>query len=131
MKKVVRVVKLNNFNFVTSARSIDNLVTTSRYTLFNFLPKVALSHFSKLPNLLFLLAAASQLYEPLTVGVPLAFVLPAAVATILAVIKELVEDVGRTIRDKKVNDRYFKRLDPYTGQVSLVKSFKIQPGDVI
>lgn len=89
------MVKLNNFNFVTSLGKSNNYISTSKYTLLNFIPKAFCAHFSKFINLLSLLLAITQFFEELKVGFLGSFIAPCLMATLISFAKELLEDLDR------------------------------------
>jgi magnesium-transporting ATPase (P-type) len=82
----------------------NNLITTKKYNIFNFIPKSLLYQFSRLSNVYFLFTAIIQsipIISPLTsltAIIPLIFVLG------VSMIRELIEDLVRNNSDKLNNE---------------------------
>lgn len=55
----IRVVKLNNFNFVGRSGHLQNYISSRRYSWASFLPVVLFNHFKYFQNMLYLLIGLS------------------------------------------------------------------------
>jgi magnesium-transporting ATPase (P-type) len=120
----------------------DNNITTSKYTLFSFLPKGLLYQFSRLSNVYFLFTAIIQsipIISPLTsltAIVPLIFVLG------ISMIREVIEDLSRHNYDNLNNEeevivlrenKFVKSMSRTLrhGEVILLYENKSIPADMI
>ena len=120
----------------------DNLITTTKYNVFTFIPKSLLYQFSRLSNVYFLFTAIIQsipLISPLTsltAIIPLIFVLG------ISMIRELIEDLVRNTYDNLNNNeevivlrnnRFVKSVSKTLqyGEIILVYENKNIPADMI
>ncbi|KAL5004459.1 hypothetical protein ScPMuIL_017915 [Solemya velum] len=106
----------------------NNRVVSSRYTLWNFLPKNLFEQFQRIANFYFLCVGIIQLLidspvSPATSIVPLVFVVA------VTAIKQGYEDWLRHKTDKEVNNRpaYVLR----NGSLTRIKSMNIKVGDIV
>ena len=120
----------------------NNLITTTKYNIFNFIPKSLLYQFSRLSNVYFLFTAIIQsipLISPLTsltAIIPLIFVLG------VSMIRELIEDLVRNNYDKINNEeevivfrnkRFIKSMSEtlQCGEIILVYENRSIPADMV
>ncbi|KAK9080934.1 hypothetical protein Syun_031331 [Stephania yunnanensis] len=85
----------------------DNYVTTTKYTLANFLPKSFFEQFRRVANLYFLLAGCLA-FTPLAPYAAVSAILPLVVVIGATMLKEGVEDWRRRKQDIKVNGQKVK-----------------------
>ncbi|XP_076370308.1 phospholipid-transporting ATPase IF-like isoform X1 [Tachypleus tridentatus] len=106
----------------------DNIIVTSKYTIWNFIPKNLYEQFRRIANFYFLCIAVIQLsinspVSPLTSLAPLVFVV-----TITAV-KQGYEDWLRHKADRIVNHMHVRVIK--NGKITRTKSQNIQVGDIV
>ena len=107
----------------------SNYITTTKYNIFTFIPKALLIQFARLPNIYFLTTAIIQsipVISPLTnvtAIVPLVFVLS------VSMIRELIEDLGRSKYDKVNNEEQV--LVFRNGRFVHVKSQDLLIGEIV
>jgi phospholipid-transporting ATPase len=101
----------------------DNRVTTSHYTLINFVPKNTFEQFSKPANLYFLFLSILQvLPEVTTTGQLPTILLPLVCIVCLNALKDALEDWRRHRSDREENERKVLTLKGEAGQAQLVES---------
>ncbi|EDV25711.1 uncharacterized protein TRIADDRAFT_56098 [Trichoplax adhaerens] len=114
---------------LTEEKFPDNTIVTSRYTIWNFIPKNLFEQFGRIANFYFLCIAVVQLslrnspVSPVTSVAPLLFVV-----TITA-IKQAYEDWLRHKSDNKVNNRSIEVVRD--GTLKGVPSRNVAVGDVV
>ncbi|XP_060783761.1 phospholipid-transporting ATPase 11C isoform X6 [Neoarius graeffei] len=106
----------------------DNRIVSSKYTIWNFLPKNLFEQFRRIANFYFLIIFLVQVIvdtptSPVTSGLPLFFVI-----TVTA-IKQGYEDWLRHKADNEVNKYQVRVLE--NGQPARKESEKIKVGDVV
>lgn len=115
---------------LNSTRFPRNEFTTSKYTVWNFLPFTLFEQFARIANFIFLLYAMIQLIpgvSPFSVWTtlgPLLFIL------FVTSLKEGYEDYKRHVKDKAVNSVEYVRLDT-SGELVSTKACDLCPGDII
>jgi phospholipid-translocating ATPase len=112
-----------------------NIITSSRYTLINFLPKSLLEQFRRLANVYFLVigmiavvAYYTNAYE--TAVQPAGILGPVIIVVLISVIKDGVEDIKRHRADHAINTRTTQRMDTY-GKIEEIEWRDIKVGDVL
>ncbi|KAJ2330600.1 hypothetical protein GGI00_003629, partial [Coemansia sp. RSA 2681] len=83
-----------------------NAITTSQYTLLNFLPKNLSRQFRRVANIYFLALTVLQLINYFAVGNRFLTVVPIILVLSITAIKDAYEDTQRHITDKMFNDRH-------------------------
>uniref|UniRef100_A0A3Q2ZXE9 Phospholipid-transporting ATPase n=1 Tax=Kryptolebias marmoratus TaxID=37003 RepID=A0A3Q2ZXE9_KRYMA len=106
----------------------DNRIVSSKYTVWNFLPKNLFEQFRRIANFYFLIIFLVQVIvdtptSPVTSGLPLFFVI-----TVTA-IKQGYEDWLRHKADREVNKSTVKVLE--NGEETSKESEKIKVGDIV
>lgn len=88
-----------------------NIIITSRYTFFSFIPKTIFEQFRRLANVYFLvlgiiaaIGANTSYYD--TAVEPAGLLIPMTIVVLISIIKEGVEDIKRHQADKKTNTRH-------------------------
>lgn len=112
-----------------------NMVKTSKYEWYNFLPKFLLEEFNpktKIANCYFLIISALQCIPAIsnTQGYPTTMVPLTAVVSVNAVL-QLLEDLSRHRADKEANASTTLRLNRSTAQFEIVKWSDIVIGDCL
>uniref|UniRef100_UPI00358E0955 phospholipid-transporting ATPase IF-like isoform X2 n=1 Tax=Myxine glutinosa TaxID=7769 RepID=UPI00358E0955 len=106
----------------------DNTITSSKYTVFNFIPKNLFEQFRRIANFYFLIVFLIQLLvdtptSPVTSGLPLLFVIS------VTAIKQGYEDWLRHLADRKVNNALV--LTVKNGHLVQTCSSNIKVGDIV
>lgn len=93
-----------------------NIIVSSRYNLFNFLPKSLLEQFRRLANVYFLVLGIiacigeyTNYYE--SAIEPAGILAPMIIVVLISVIKDGIEDIKRHQADNEINTRTAKRLN--------------------
>ncbi|KAF4316299.1 hypothetical protein BBO99_00002177 [Phytophthora kernoviae] len=110
----------------------SNLVITSRFTVYNFLPKLLFYEFSKLANAYFLIISIMQTIKPIsnTGGFPAS--LPAlSIIVLIDMFFACLEDYKRHKADHIANELPCKRFVKETRTFEPSKWHKLQVGDVV
>lgn len=87
----------------TGRRYITNSITSSRYTLYNFLPRQLFAQFSKLANFYFLCVSILQMIPGLSTTGTYTTVVPLAFFVVISMAKEGYDDLRRYRLDKAEN----------------------------
>ena len=87
----------------TGRRYINNTITSSRYTLYNFLPRQLFAQFSKLANFYFLCVSILQMIPGLSTTGTYTTIVPLAFFVIISMAKEGYDDLRRYRLDKAEN----------------------------
>ncbi|EAS00136.2 phospholipid-translocating P-type ATPase, flippase family protein (macronuclear) [Tetrahymena thermophila SB210] len=109
---------------------VSNKVSTSKYTIITFLPKMLIYQFSKLANVYFLIIGLMQCITTISMsdGKPIMF-LPFSVILFISALKEIFEDKKRKDQDNLENSHLVIQRE---GQnLSQVHSHQLHPGHVI
>ncbi|KAJ2373974.1 hypothetical protein GGI05_007371, partial [Coemansia sp. RSA 2603] len=83
-----------------------NAITTSQYTLLNFLPKNLSRQFRRVANIYFLVLTILQLISYFAVGSRLLTVIPIILVLAITAIKDAFEDWRRHISDRHFNETH-------------------------
>ena len=87
----------------TGRRYIKNTITSSRYTLYNFLPRQLFAQFSKLANFYFLCVSILQMIPGLSTTGTYTTIVPLAFFVVISMAKEGYDDLRRYKLDKAEN----------------------------
>ena len=87
----------------TGREHIKNIITSSRYTLYNFVPRQLFAQFSKLANFYFLCVSILQMIPDLSTTGQFTTVVPLAFFVIISMAKEGYDDLRRYRLDKAEN----------------------------
>lgn len=96
----------------TDRPHISNSIRTSRYTLWNFVPKQVIYQFSRLPNFYFLVIACLQVVPGLSTTGQFTTIVPLLIFVALTISKEGYDDWKRYQLDKEENARGVTVLRP-------------------
>lgn len=114
----------------------ENIIVSSRYTPWNFLPKSLLEQFRRLANVYFLvigiiavIGSETNYYE--TAVEPAGILGPMIIVVLISVIKDGVEDVKRHNQDAKINAQLAHKAAEYDGQIKDSKWRDLYVGDTI
>ena len=87
-----------------------NVISNTKYTWYNFVPKNLWEQFARNTNRYFLLIAVLQLYREITPVNPLTTWAPLAVIFMITAVKEGLDDWGRRAQDAIANARLYTSL---------------------
>lgn len=87
----------------TGRRYLDNTITSSKYTLYNFLPRQLFAQFSKLANFYFLCVSILQMIPNLSTTGTYTTVVPLAFFVLVSMAKEGYDDFRRYRLDRAEN----------------------------
>ena len=97
----------------TSRAYIDNTIRSSRYTLWNFLPRQLFAQFSKLANFYFLCVSILQMIPGLSTTGTYTTIIPLCFFVSISMAKEGYDDLRRYRLDKVENSRSVSVLHAY------------------
>ncbi|TID29794.1 hypothetical protein CANINC_001609 [Pichia inconspicua] len=92
---------------------MDNLITSSRYTLISFLPRQLYAQFSKLANCYFMIVAILQLIPSWSTTGTTTTIIPLSVFISISMAREGWDDIKRHKLDKEENSKKVKVLKEY------------------
>jgi phospholipid-translocating ATPase len=90
-----------------NAAFLPNVISNTKYTWWNFVPKNLWEQFARNTNRYFLLIALLQLNPQITPVNPLTTWAPLAVIFMITAVKEGLDDWGRRAQDKLANARLY------------------------
>ena len=128
-KRLINIGKEQDYYFK------NNFVKTSKYEVYNFLPKFLMEEFhpkTKFANCYFLLVACLQCITAIsnTGGIP-TVLMPLLFVVFVDGVFQVIEDLRRHHADKIANASPAIRIDPITHIKTQVKWFELQVGDYI
>ena len=97
--------KKNLIDDRTGREYIDNTILSSRYTLYNFLPRQLFAQFSKLANFYFLCVSILQMIPGLSTTGTYTTIVPLLFFVTISIAKEGYDDLRRYRLDKAENNR--------------------------
>jgi phospholipid-translocating ATPase len=97
----------------TSKSFMNNLITSSRYTVYNFLPRQLIAQFSRIANFYFLLVSILQMIPGLSTTGTYTTIVPLLFFVSLSMAKEGYDDFRRHRLDKEENNRKTTILHAY------------------
>ena len=116
-------------------RYSKNVVISSRYTLFNFLPKSLLEQFRRLANVYFLvigmiavIGTYTSYYE--TAVEPVGILMPMIIVVLISVIKDGIEDIKRHRADYIVNSQLAPSINS-DGKIEEIRWYDIKVGQTL
>lgn len=101
---------------------VDNVITSSRYTLISFLPRQLLAQFSKLANCYFLLVSILQLIPSWSTTGTSTTIIPLSIFISISMLREGWEDIRRHKLDKQENNKTTKVLTELESPNALFES---------
>ena len=114
----------------------ENIIVSSRYTPWNFLPKSLFEQFRRLANVYFLIigiiaiiGSESNYYE--TAVEPAGILGPMIVVVLISVIKDGIEDIKRHNQDAKVNARITHKINKENNLIYDTTWRDLSVGDLI
>lgn len=101
---------------------VNNVITSSRYTLISFLPRQLIAQFSKLANCYFLLVSILQLIPSWSTTGTSTTIIPLCIFISISMLREGYEDIRRHKLDKQENNKTTKVLKEMESPNSLFES---------
>ena len=101
---------------------VNNLITSSRYTLVSFLPRQLIAQFSKLANCYFMLVAILQLIPSWSTTGTSTTIIPLSIFISISMLREGYDDIRRHKLDKQENNKKVKVLKEFTAPNSMFES---------
>lgn len=99
---------------------MNNMIRSSRYTLWNFLPRQLFAQFSKLANFYFLCVSILQMIPGLSTTGSYTTIIPLTFFVTLSMVKEGYDDLRRYRLDRAENNRMVSVLHAYKPTVSSI-----------
>ena len=136
--------KVNNLK-VKIPNKLKNYISTSKYTWYNFCPKILYEQFSKMSNIYFIIIAILQCFPEISNanGKPI-ILMPLSIVVIVNSIKDFFEDWKRKKSDDEENNRKVevydldmekfiikKWKDVFVGNIIKVKKGEYFPADCV
>ena len=136
--------KINNKK-VKIPKKLKNYISTSKYTWYNFVPKILYEQFSKMSNIYFIIIAVLQCFPEISNadGKPI-ILMPLSIVVIVNSIKDFYEDWKRKKSDDEENNRKVevydldkenfiikKWKDIFVGNIIKVKKGEYFPADCV
>ena len=144
-------IEINNYHYkinnkkVKVPKKLKNYISTSKYTWYNFAPKILYEQFSKMSNIYFVIIAILQCFPEISNadGKPI-ILMPLSVVVIVNSIKDFYEDWKRKKSDDEENNRKVevydldknnfvikKWKDIFVGNIVKIKKNEYFPADCI
>ncbi|KAG0683758.1 hypothetical protein C6P40_001322 [Pichia californica] len=101
---------------------VNNLITSSRYTIISFLPRQLFAQFSKVANCYFLLVSILQLIPSWSTTGTSTTIIPLCIFISISMLREGYEDIRRHKLDKQENNKKVKVLKEMESPNSLFES---------
>lgn len=113
-----------------------NVIVSSRYTAFNFLPKSLLEQFRRLANVYFLVIGIIALIGSETSAYesaldPAAILFPMLIVVLISVAKDGLEDWKRHKQDAKINAKLSHRVAESSGAIFNIEWKELKVGDTV
>ncbi|KAL9247910.1 hypothetical protein vseg_021288 [Gypsophila vaccaria] len=125
-----RVVHCNAPEEAAALNYRGNYVSTTKYTVFNFVPKSLFEQFRRVANLYFL-AVACVSFSPLRPYSAVSIAFPLAVVIAATMAKEAFEDWRRRNQDVEANNRLTEVYDSQNNSFVETRWKKLRVGDIV
>ena len=138
--KPIRKFYINTFffsNFSQTEQFVSNVVSTSKYTLLNFLPLALLYQYANFFNIFVLINTIISCIKQLSTVSPISAIVPFILVTIINLIKEGLEDYKKHKNDYEANNTkttLFKSpnfIDSKWSEIKVGNILKINKEDII
>lgn len=110
---------------------VSNYVSTTKYTLLNFIPLSMLSQFRRLANVYFLVIAVMQSIPAISPLTPITAIAPLVFVVFLSMARDGIENYNRHVSDKVVNQRKVDVFDEEKGKLCRVRWEDVRVGDLV
>ena len=137
-----RYIDLRGQNPLSYTTFPSNLITTSKYTKLNFLPKALFVQFLSIPKLWFLLISILELLDLFYVSLAFSTVLPLAVLILVELMREAFNDYQHHKSDRLMNSQLQKVWDGnnivevqckdlHVGNIVILENQETAPADLL
>lgn len=109
--KYPRYIELQSLNANTNKKYISNIITTSLYTKYNFLPKVLLNYFLSVPKLWFLFITIIELAGLSDTTYKYGTLIPLVLLVFIHLCRECIDDLYRHSHDEYINYKEYFTWD--------------------
>ena len=96
---------INNATANAEKKFCGNNISTTKYTMYSFLPKGLYEQFRRVANVYFLLIAAMSA-TPISPVSPVTNIFPLVCVLSVSLLKEAFEDYKRYVKDREINQDY-------------------------
>ncbi|KAK7116639.1 phospholipid-transporting ATPase ID-like isoform X2 [Littorina saxatilis] len=127
--EIERRIKVNDGAYNAQFEYAQNIITTSKYNVFTFLPKNLFEQFQRIANAYFLGLLILQLIPAVSSLNPVATIIPLVFVLSISGIKEAIDDFQRHRSDAQVNNRTSMVLR--NGEIVEERWHKVSVGDII
>ncbi|CAK9297443.1 unnamed protein product [Gordionus sp. m RMFG-2023] len=124
-----RIIRIGDSSYNRSFNYADNIIITSKYSIFTFLPKNLIEQFQRIANAYFLGLLILQLIPQISSLTPITTVIPLVCVLSLTALKDGIDDLRRHHNDKLVNNRESFVLR--NGQIIEERWRKVEVGDIL
>ncbi|XP_026463046.1 phospholipid-transporting ATPase ID isoform X2 [Ctenocephalides felis] len=124
-----RRIRANDREYNSQFKYANNIIKTSKYSIFTFLPLNLLEQFQRLANFYFLVLLVLQLVPAISSLTPVTTAMPLFGVLALTAVKDAYDDFQRHMSDSQVNKRRSKTLR--NGKLVEERWSGVQVGDVI
>ena len=100
-----RVIVINSDNYNATKKFKSNYISTTKYSVFSFVPKCLIAQFMRFANIYFLIIAILQCIPIISPLNPITSIAPLIFVLILSMVREGIEDFRRYLEDKKQNSQ--------------------------
>lgn len=121
-----RIFQINGYS---DQKFCQNIVINSKYTVWNFIPKIVFHHCRRFMNFYFILIGCLQLWKTVSPVNPLTAWVPICIIFAIAIIREGIDDYNQHKLDKIINKREYLVIRNF--QVERIPCQDIQVGDII
>ncbi|KAK7116638.1 phospholipid-transporting ATPase ID-like isoform X1 [Littorina saxatilis] len=127
--EIERRIKVNDGAYNAQFEYAQNIITTSKYNVFTFLPKNLFEQFQRIANAYFLGLLILQLMPVISSLTPLTTIIPLVAVLLVTAAKDAVDDIQRHRSDAQVNNRTSMVLR--NGEIVEERWHKVSVGDII
>lgn len=119
---------------------VNNLVTSSKYTVYSFLPKQLKAQFSKIANCYFMIVAIMQMIPTWSTTGQYTTIIPLMVFMSISIAREGFDDWKRHLQDKEENsklttvikeDHELANFDTHSIATIMTETIPVVPGNVV
>ncbi len=137
---IIRKFYVNTFfssNFQQTEQFVSNVISTSKYTLYNFIPLALLYQYANFFNIFVLLNTIIICIKQLSTVSPISAIVPFIIVTLINLIKEALEDYKKHKNDYEANNSkaiLFKSpnfFDSKWSEINVGNIIKINKDDII
>eukprot|EP00824_Muranothrix_gubernata_P008681 TRINITY_DN2115_c0_g1_i1.p1 TRINITY_DN2115_c0_g1~~TRINITY_DN2115_c0_g1_i1.p1 ORF type:complete len:1059 (-),score=246.27 TRINITY_DN2115_c0_g1_i1:588-3764(-) len=127
-----RTIFINDDVFMqeVAQRFAKNVIRTTKYTWWSFLPKNLIEQFMRVANLYFLIIAILSSIKTISPLNPVTSILPLVFVLSVTAVKEAIEDYRRSVSDDEINGRLVTIIAP-SGVEQEIRWRDLQVGSIV